>query len=606
MCGILFLYRSAESSQGKKQGIAAQHEPVVERFLPGLQSRGPDAQSSDEVRLRSGATLVLQASLLQLRGRTPTTPVHKDSSGNILLFNGEIFGGLDVPGGRNDAQALLEALSAPGADVAAILTALRGPWAILYWQAASQTAWLGRDPIGRRSLLLHHPSESCPDLIVSSRAEQGASVATAVPQHHDASLSATVQDKHAETPAEAFWQEVEPGCYSIAFGNPRLLEGRIQVICRHDSKQLHLQRIVEYKHDQHLLDCSRSSGAEHQPGDLERACQQVLSALQRAVDIRCHSMDFPAPARSSAHSLASGQEMADAPVLVLFSGGVDSTLLAALAHRSLPESVPIDLASICFDGGQSPDRQSAIDALAELRKYAPNRQWRLIQVAGSLVDMDSNRSHLLDLLCPADTVMDLNIGAALWLAAQAQGTLHGQAGHDRQYRSAARVVLLGHGADELCAGYGRHRTTFRHQAWEGLSAELSKDMSRLWRRNLGRDDRIIADTGREARHPFLDEQFIETLLGLPLPLIADLRLPPGTGDKQLLRMALLSLGLPRTAARVKRAIQFGSRLSKRANIRDFGSNRAANVHKAGELQLDAVAQGRYGPGPKWEKARKEH
>ena len=25
----------------------------------------------------------------------------------------------------------------------------------------------------------------------------------------------------------------------------------------------------------------------------------------------------------------------------------------------------------------------------------------------------------------------------------------------------ARVVLLGHGADELCAGYGRHRTRFR-------------------------------------------------------------------------------------------------------------------------------------------------
>ena len=82
------------------------------------------------------------------------------------------------------------------------------------------------------------------------------------------------------------------------------------------------------------------------------------------------------------------------------------------------------------------------------------------------------------------------------------------------------------------------------QAWQGLSAELSKDMSRLWRRNLGRDDRIIADTGREARHPFLDEQFIETLLGLPLPLVADLRLPPGTGDKQLLRMALLRYSIP--------------------------------------------------------------
>ena len=65
-----------------------------------------------------------------------------------------------------------------------------------------------------------------------------------------------------------------------------------------------------------------------------------------------------------------------------------------------------------------------------------------------------------DLLCPADTVMDLNIGAALWLAAQAEGELYGEGGF---YRSRARVVLLGHGADELCGGYGRHRTAFRHQ-----------------------------------------------------------------------------------------------------------------------------------------------
>jgi asparagine synthetase B (glutamine-hydrolysing) len=34
----------------------------------------------------------------------------------------------------------------------------------------------------------------------------------------------------------------------------------------------------------------------------------------------------------------------------------------------------------------------------------------------------------------------------------------------QRYRSTARVVLLGHGADELCAGYGRHRTRFREQA----------------------------------------------------------------------------------------------------------------------------------------------
>ncbi len=66
---------------------------------------------------------------------------------------------------------------------------------------------------------------------------------------------------------------------------------------------------------------------------------------------------------------------------------------------------------------------------------------------------------------------------------------------------------------------------------------------------------------------------------------------------------LCRVGLPRAAARIKRAIQFGSRLSKQANVRDFGSNRAANIHKAGGLQLDSIAQGTFGPGVKWAKSK---
>ena len=93
---------------------------------------------------------------------------------------------------------------------------------------------------------------------------------------------------------------------------------------------------------------------------------------------------------------------------------------------------------------------------------------------------------------------------------------------------------------------------------------------------------------REARHPFLDEEYIQTVLNVPLWLIANLADVPGQGDKRLLRAALKKLGLPRTAVRAKRAIQFGTGISKLSNIRSFGSNRAANGKNAGSLKLDSV------------------
>lgn len=88
----------------------------------------------------------------------------------------------------------------------------------------------------------------------------------------------------------------------------------------------------------------------------------------------------------------SQEDAEPAPLLILFSGGVDSTLLAALAHEALPPSAPIDLASICFAGGASPDRQSALDALAELQAFAPGRRWRFIQARPPSVEGQGGRA----------------------------------------------------------------------------------------------------------------------------------------------------------------------------------------------------------------------
>jgi len=139
-------------------------------------------------------------------------------------------------------------------------------------------------------------------------------------------------------------------------------------------------------------------------------------------------------------------------------------------------------------------------------------------------------------------------------------------------RSRARVLLSGLGADEQLAGYARHRSAWAHGGWARLAAELDEDTRRLWLRNLGRDDRLCSDAARELRLPYLDERVMAAVRSLPLPLLADLRLPFGVGDKRALRVAAQLLGLPGAAGLVKRAIHFGSRIAKQSNRRAFGSN----------------------------------
>lgn len=67
------------------------------------------------------------------------------------------------------------------------------------------------------------------------------------------------------------------------------------------------------------------------------------------------------------------------------------------------------------------------------------------------------------------TLQDLNIGIALWLAASGDGWVYEERDNENDkdlqlhnYKSHARIVLVGSGADEQCAGYGRHRTKYKH------------------------------------------------------------------------------------------------------------------------------------------------
>lgn len=61
------------------------------------------------------------------------------------------------------------------------------------------------------------------------------------------------------------------------------------------------------------------------------------------------------------------------------------------------------------------------------------------------------------------------------------------------------MILTGIGADEQLAGYARHRVRFKTSGHQGLIQELAMELGRISSRNLGRDDRVIGDHGKEAR-----------------------------------------------------------------------------------------------------------
>ncbi|KAM5326409.1 asparagine synthetase domain-containing protein 1 isoform 2-T2 [Glossophaga mutica] len=224
-----------------------------------------------------------------------------------------------------------------------------------------------------------------------------------------------------------------------------------------------------------------------------------------------------------------------------------------------------------------PDRVTGRAGLKELQMVNPSRIWNFVEINVSVEELQKLRTaRICHLVQPLDTVLDDSIGCAVWFASRGIGWLVTQ-GEVKSYQSSAKVVLTGIGADEQLAGYSRHRVRFQTHGLEGLNKEIKMELGRISSRNLGRDDRVIGDHGKEARFPFLDENVVSFLNSLPIWEKADLTLPRGIGEKLILRLAAMELGLTASALLPKRAMQFGSRIAKMEKNNEKASDKCRRL-----------------------------
>ncbi|CAB3230615.1 unnamed protein product [Arctia plantaginis] len=536
------------------------------KILKRIRNRGPNHTQSLEISLEDGTTANFCGAVLWMQGLQLVPQPAKHDQG-VLLYNGDIF---DETWDSNisDTQRILQKLSydvgqCSESHIIGQLKLLKGPFALIYYDKMNNNLYFTRDRIGRTSLLFHKTDDT---IIISSVLGREFDCVE-IPATHIQVMNIVTKKLKLykwtnilESPEEFTlddWltqlrvqQSIPDDEFEFDFDEEDLLDEDNVISHIESSKQLKcklsiLKNILEHPVvKEHVL--------------------KIVELLEKSVELRLKRQPMKCKE-------CIGDEINycnHCTVGVLFSGGLDCTILALLADKFLPKEQSIDLINVAFrkDDKASydvPDRLTGKLSLLELEALCPTRQWVLKEVNVPKQELDKHQAETIgDLVYPRQTILDESLGTALWFAAR---------GQDDRSISTSRVLLVGSGADELFGGYVRHRNAFRRNGWQGLSKELQLDWKRISFRNLARDNRVICDHGRQPRMPYLDEDFTKYVLSLKpwLRCFPSEELGVGVGDKLMLRLVALSLGLSDAVLLPKRALQFGSRI---ANKKEKGSD----------------------------------
>lgn len=518
-----------------------------EYLIPSIASRGPDYIKYVQMN-HNCKNIQMVSSVLSLRQPFTPQPIRNDRY--ILQFNGELYE--DQCEACNDTEYLMRLISSEGVEVA--LNGLNGEYAISVIDLQQNLIYFGRDSIGKRSLCFKYDHEHL-ELLLSSVSLPGLSECEGRTLYK-LDLSTFKLD-------------------TIRFVNDiTTIEPNYQ-----KTSQAQIQ-------------------AQTQPQTIEAQVKNIYQALKQACLLR----------QETIHPLNSDE----ANLAILFSGGIDCTVIGGLLIENIIESTPttspvnIDLLTVGFDNprtglvaGKTPDRELSVKSWFHLvKKYQQaNISIRLIEIDIDYKLWLTHRHKVRDLIYPQQTEMDLSISMAFYFASNNLipcrklelvdfNVTWDQFVNDRtpfihseQYMSRAKVLFSGLGADELFGGYSRHRVLFSRltpeddpsSQYQELKKLLAYDIDVIYKRNLGRDDRVISSWGKELRYPYLDINFIRMVLQDIEPDLK-IKLQWNTNKKGklminpirkwILRQLAGYMGLQFVMNEEKRAIQFGSKSAK--------------------------------------------
>ena len=218
---------------------------------------------------------------------------------------------------------------------------------------------------------------------------------------------------------------------------------------------------------------------------------------------------------------------------ILFSGGVDSTLIAFLCKK-------YNYNFTCFTIGLENSHDIEY-ALRIAKKYGLDLKYKIL----SLDEFEKILKNTIKILQNADIVW-ASVGSVLYAASLLA------------VQNNIKILFGGLGTEEIFAGYQRHEEALKTDDFESVHKESWNGLKNMWQRDLMRDFKIANQVGVELRTPYMDANIIQEAMNVsPIFKISK------EEKKIILREIAEDFGLDREFAwRKKKAAQYGSNFVK--------------------------------------------